>query len=508
MVKMDEKAEIRYAVLVEGKSQRQVAREMGYSRNTVRKMVEDSERPKYKLREGRASPVLGAHKVLLEQWVSEDAKKAKKQRRTARRMYELLKTEQGYGGAEATVRVYVGKLRRKAKHKVYVPLAYGPGEVGQVDFGEAEVTIAGQVVKVQLFVMWLGYSGASYVQAYPGQTQEIFFAGHVAAFDFFGGVPQTIWYDNLSNAVQRVLTGGQREEQESFVSFRTHYLYQAAFCNVASGWEKGGVEGRVGYVRRNWLIGAGEFASWEALNSYLSEQSRQDQGRQLRGRTESIGVRLQSEQTQLRALPARPYRCCKTVAVKANHLSLVSYATNRYSVPVSKAHELLTLHAYVERIEIVCGAEVIATHSRCWEREQDSLNPYHYLPLLAQRPRAFSQAQAIRQWRETWPPVFDSYLAWLQSRLPTAEATRRFIELLQLGERYPEAALAAAFAEALDRGYCEVAAIRELLRRGAEAAPPPSTPLLDYPHLAAIKVNVPDLRCFDQLLSWQEGVAA
>jgi transposase len=505
---MAEKAEIRYAVLVEGKSQRQVARESGYSRNTIRRLLEDSGRPKYQLSAPRASRVLGEYKELLEQWVEEDSQKAKKGRRTARRMYHLLQKEHGYGGAEATIRGYVGKLRKQARHKVYVTLAYAPGECGQVDFGEAEVKIAGKTVRVHLFVMWLGYSGAPFVQAYPGETQEVFFAGHVAAFAFFGGVPQALWYDNLSDAVQKVLTGWARDEQESFISFRTHYLFKAEFCNVASGWEKGGVEGRVGYVRRNWLIGAGEFASWAALNEQLRQACQAEQARCLPRRSESIGARLQVEQAALRALPVRPYRCCQTVAVKANHLSLVTYRTNRYSVPVAKAHEALTLHAYVDRVEIVCGAEVVATHVRSWAREQDLLNPYHYLPLLAQKPRAFAQAQVIRQWRSVWPAVFDDYFEQLKNHLPTAEATRRFVEMLKLGETYSESELATVLEEALHRCCWEVAGIRELLRRASEGTTPSAAPLLAYPHLAAVQVKVPDLTCFNQLLVWQSEVAA
>ncbi len=508
MQTMEEKAEIRYAVLVEGKSQRQMARESGYSRNTIRRLLEDSGQPKYQLSEPRVSRVLGEYKALLAKWVEEDSAKAKKQQRTARRMYSLLRKEHGYGGAEATIRGYVGKLRKQARHKVYVVLAYAPGECGQVDFGEAEVQIAGKTVCVHLFVMWLGYSGATFVQAYPGQTQEVFFAGHVAAFEFFGGVPQALWYDNLSNAVQKVLSGWDRKEQASFISFRSHYLFKAEFCNVASGWEKGGVEGRVGYVRRNWLIGAGEFASWEALNEELRQQCQSEQARCLPRRTESIAAHLQKEQAALRSLPVRPYPCCQTVAVKGNHLSLVTYRTNRYSVPVDKAHEALTLHAYVDRVEIVCGSEVVAVHARSWGREQDLLNPYHYLALLAQKPRAFAQAQVIRQWRAVWPAIFDHYFEQLKSRLPTAEATRRFVEILKLGEQYCESELATVLEEALNRCCWEVAGIRELLRRAKEGAAPPAAPLLDHPQLAAVQVKVPDLTCFNQLLVWQKEVAA
>lgn len=500
---MDEKAKIRHAVLVEGKSQRRVARETGHSRNTIKKMLQNSERPKYRQRQARRSPVLGPYKGLLEKWVEEDKGKAKKQRRTATRMYQLLKEEHGYQGSEPTIRVYVGKLRKQAKQKVYVPLAYEPGETGQVDFGEAEVVINGEEVTAHLFVMWLGYSGATYVQAYPAEPQEVFFAGHVSAFEFFGGVPHELWYDNLSSAVRKVLKGRQREEQESFISFRTHYLYKAEYCNVASGWEKGGVEGRVGYIRRNWLIGANEFGSWHELNRYLEEKCLAEQVRVMKGQSQSIGERLAEEAASLRPLPRHPFPCCKTVPVKANTLALVTYATNRYSVPVEKVHEALTLRAYVDRIEISCGAEIIATHERCWERDQDRLNPYHYLPLLAQRPRAFAHAQPIRAWQQRWPSIFDTYFALLKERYPTNEAVRTFVEILKLGERYTEAELATALESAIKLNCLRLSDVREVLRHLHEESPPTSAQLGNHPHLADIQVEMPALEHFNQLLSWR-----
>ena len=507
MVQMDKKAEIRQAVLVEGKSQRQVAKETGHSRNTIRKMLLDSGMPKYQIKEPRTQPVLGPYKKLLEAWVKEDQKKPKKQRRTTVLMYELLKEEHGYKGAESTLRGYVGRLRCKAKQKVYISLSYEPGETGQVDFGEAMVTIGGAETPAQLFIMWLGYSGALFVQAYPGQTQEVFFAGHVASFEFFGGVPQEIWYDNLSNAVRKVLQGPKRVEQERFISLRTHYLFQAEFCNVRVGWEKGGVESRVGYVRRNWLIGAGEFESWAALNEYLRERCLREQQRTLRGRSESIGEGLSQEQAHFRPLPAQPYACCKIVPVRANKLSLVTFATNRYSVPVAYAHEALTLRAYVERIEISTGSEVIATHPRSWQREQDLLNPYHYLSLLVQRPRAFNHAQVIREWRQRWPEVFDLYLTRLQNLYPRGEATRLFIQILELGQPHSETVLAETLQQALERHCFTLAGVQELLRRLTEPAAPTPAALTEFPALASVQVRPPTLQQFNQLLPHLGGGA-
>jgi transposase len=500
MLNVDKKDKIRRLVLVEGKSQRMVAEETGHSRNTISKMLEDSDVPAYRLRMERASPVLGAFKELINQWVAEDHKKLKKKRRTAKRMYDILREEYGYQGAESTLRRYVGLARRKARHKVYVLLDYMPGEAAQLDFGEGEVIIAGQRVKAQLFLMWLGHSSATFMKAYPAQTQEIFFDGHVSAFGFFGGVAQQVWYDNLKAAVAKVLEGQNRQEQEGFVSFRSHYLYAAHFCNTGAGWEKGGVEGRVGYCRRNWLIPTKEFPSWEALNEYLAERCRSEWERQLKGRKETIGQRLESEREHFLPLPDAPFACCKTVPAKPSHLSLVTFATNRYSVPVDHAHEPLLLRAYVDRVEIVNERKVVATHRRCWERERDILNPLHYLALLQRRPRAFAQSKAIRQWRQRWPQAFERYWMTLAQKLPEKERTSTFIAILRLCQHHSEAVVAEVLEQAL-AGHCySYDGVCELLRRLTEPALPPPIELGERPDLARISVQPTELVQFNRLL--------
>lgn len=497
---MNEKDRIRRMVLVEGKSIRQVARETGHSRNTIPKMLENGGVPRYTLREKKEAPVLGPFKELIDSWVAEDEKKSKKKRRTARRMYDILREEPyGYGGAESTLRRYVGQARRKARHKVYVMLDYQPGEAAQIDFGEGDVIVAGKPVVAQLFLMWLGYSSATFMKAYPAQTQEVFFDGHAVAFDFFGGVPRQIWYDNLKIAVLKVLKGRNRQEQEAFVSFRSHYLFEAQFCNTNAGWEKGGVEGRVGYGRRNWLIPTREFPSWEALNDYLAQQCRTEWARRLRGREETIGQRLALEQEHFLPLTA-PFPCCKTVSVKPNHLSLVTFASNRYSVPVEHAHEQLLLRAFVDRVEITNGAQVVASHRRCWEREQDILDPLHYLSLLERKPRAFAQSKAVRQWREQWPEAFERYWEVLKHKLPAHEDTATFVRLLKLCERYSEEALATALEQALHHHCYSYDGVCELLRRQTEPPSPLPLALEDRPDLRQVAVQMPELAQFNRLL--------
>lgn len=500
MLDVNEKDRIRRMVLVEGKSIRQVARETGHSRNTIPKMLENGDVPRYTLTEEKEAPVLGPFKELIDRWVAEDEEKPKKKRRTARRMYDILRAEpHGYQGAESTLRRYVGRARRKARHKVYVMLDYQPGEAAQIDFGEGDVIVADKLVVAQLFLMWLGYSSATFMKAYPAQTQEIFFDGHASAFDFFGGVPHQVWYDNLKVAVLKILKGRNRQEQEAFVSLRSHYLFEAHFCNPAAGWEKGGVEGRVGYGRRNWLIPTKEFPSWEALNDYLAEQCRNEWQRRLRGREETIGQRLAREQEHFLPLPA-PFPCCKTVPVKPNHLSLVSFDNNRYSVPVDHAYEQLLLRAFVDRVEITSGAQVVASHRRCWEREQDILDPLHFLSLLERKPRAFTQSKAIRQWRERWPEAFERYWEVLKHKLPAHEGTATFVRVLKLCERYSEEAMATALEQALRHHCYSYDGVCELLRRQTEPPSPLPLPLEDRPDLRQVAVQMPELAQFNRLL--------
>lgn len=503
---MEEKDRIRRMVLVEGKSIRAVARETGRSRNTVTKMLEDSGVPQYRRSREKETPVLGPFKEIVDQWVAEDEKKPKKKRRTARRMYNILRAEPyGYRGAESTLRRYVGEARRKARQKVYVVLDYQPGEAAQLDFGEGDVIVGGRQVVAQLFLMWLGYSGVTFMKAYPTQTQEVFFDGHASGFEFFGGVPHQLWYDNLKVAVQKVLKGRNRQEQEAFVSFRSHYLFEAHFCNTRAAWEKGGVEGKVGYGRRNWLIPPQQFASWEALNAYLAEQCRAEWSRRLRGREVTIGERLALEQEHFLPLPPL-FPCCKTVPVKPNHLALVTFDTNRYSIPVEHAYgQQLLLRAFVDRVEISNGTKVVARHQRCWEREQDILDPLHYLSLLEQKPRAFAQSKAIRQWRQQWPDVFERYWAELKHKLPAQRGTATFVRVLKLCQQVPEETLAAALEQALHHHCYTYDGVCELLRRQTEPPTPPPLTLENRPDLRQVVVQMPDLAQFNRLLPVGRG---
>ncbi|MGQ9841914.1 MAG: Mu transposase domain-containing protein, partial [Anaerolineae bacterium] len=269
--------------------------------------------------------------------------------------------------------------------------------------------------------------------------------------------------------------------------------------------EKGLVEGLVGYARRNWLTPPPEHASWEALNECLVAKCRAERGRRLHGMPCTIGEALAREQPHLLPLPSCPYPCCVVRPVQANGFGLVTFQTNRYSVPADHVHEPLWLHAFVDRIEISNGQQVLAVHPRCYGREQDSLDPLHYLPLLEQRPGAWEQDKPIREWQQRWPAVYDRYLAALRERLPNPQATREFVRILRLHEDYPEGLIAQALEQALAAHCYSADRVKHLLRRLVEPGPPPPLDQKTLAHLAMGSVVWPDVAQFDRLLAGIRG---
>jgi hypothetical protein len=290
----------------------------------------------------------------------------------------------------------VVRTRKGAQRPVFVPLAFDPGEQAEVDWGTAQVILDGVVTTVHLFCARLRYSGMPFVMAFPHEQQEAFFEGHRRAFEHWGGVPKRVVYDNLTTAVQQVLAGHGRIEQQAFVCLRMHYLYEAVFCNVASGHEKGSVESLVGTIRRRYLAPMPAVTSWTELNGYLRECCQREAGETRPGLSSSVGERWTEEQAHLLPLPARPFEAVRRVTVTASKTAEVRFATNRYSVPVAYAYQALVLKADVDSVRIYQQTTLIAEHTRCYGRHQTISDWRHYLPLLAKKPGAVPFAAALR----------------------------------------------------------------------------------------------------------------
>lgn len=493
---------IRRAYHIEKKSIRRIGRELGHSYWTVRKALDASEPEPYRLSQPKVAPVLGPYKAHIERLLAEDAQLPRKQRYTSKKIYQAIR-DAGYQGAESTVRYYVSQQRKtKRRPAIYLPLAFDPGMDAQVDWGEAQVLMADAMVVAQLFIMRLCYSRKLFVMAFPTQRQEAFLLGHVQAFAHLGGVPHRISYDNLKTAVHRILQGRNRQEQETFVRFRSHYLFASHFCTPGQAHEKGGVESDVGYVRRNFLVPIPRVADFDELNQRLLAACQADAQRTVARMDQTIGARWQQEVPALHPLPQHAFACCTSHEVTLNGYGLVSLDGNRYSVPADKAEKHLTLRAYPFHIEILADHQVIATHPRVYGSKQDVLEPLHYLPLLAQRPGAFEHAQPMRQWRKRWPPVYETLLAALRRQQPSeSHAIRTFIQILQLHQEVAPDQVEAAITQALEAGLTSLAGVRFCLNRLLD--PTPVVPPLDLtarPELATIGQQPAPLARYNQFL--------
>ena len=329
-------------------------------------------------------------------YLDEDRGLPKKQRHTAKRIYDRLRAEHGFDGKYTIVKDYVRERLRRTR-EMYVPLSHPPGDA-QCDFGQAKAVIGGVEQTVHYFVLDLPHSDACFVKAYPAETTEAFCDGHVSAFSFLGGVPKSILYDNTRLAVARILGDGRRKRTRVFSELVSHYLFEDRFGRPGRGNDKGKVEGLVGYARRNFLVPIPSFPSFDALNPYLEERCLERLGRRLRGHDETIGRRMERDLEALLSLPAVPYDASDKQVSRVSSLSLVRYRTNDYSVPVAYGHRDVLVRGYVGEVVISNGPEVIARHRRSYERDDFVFDPIHYLPLLERKTGALDQAAPLAGW--------------------------------------------------------------------------------------------------------------
>eukprot|EP00919_Chromeraceae_sp_WS-2016_P048397 GHVR01114641.1.p1 GENE.GHVR01114641.1~~GHVR01114641.1.p1 ORF type:complete len:333 (+),score=57.24 GHVR01114641.1:800-1798(+) len=315
MYSVDIYSRVRRACLKDGMSAREAARYFNKDRKTIAKMLRHELPPGYQRSEPPRRPTLDGFVGVIDEILRTDRALIKKQRHTAKRIFERLRDERGYAGSLTTVTYYVREKKRQTK-EVYVPLSHGPGHA-QVDFGETIGVIAGLECKIHFFVMSLLHSDAVFVKGYPAETPEAFCDGHVSAFDFFGGIPQSILYDNTKIAVARILGDKTRVRTQRFTELQSHYLFDDKFGRPARGNDKGNVEGMVGYTRPiarqaiakqsaergNVMVPAPRFDSFDDLNAHLEAKRLAPQGETLRGHDRTIGARLMADLDALMGLP-------------------------------------------------------------------------------------------------------------------------------------------------------------------------------------------------------------
>lgn len=440
---MKEWSEIRERVLVKGESKRRVLGETGLHWTTLEKMLSHSQPLGYRMGESRPKPKIGAYLERIAQILKEDKELPKKQRHTAKRIYERL-VEEGYSGGYTQVKETVREFQQRSQ-EVFVPLVHRPGEA-QVDFGYALAKMGGVLRKIAFFVMSLPYSDGFFVMAFERECTETVWEGHVRAFAFFGGVPRRITYDNSGVLVSQVLGGRERKLTDGFLQLKSHYLFEHHFCQVRRGNEKGVVEGVVKYARQNFMVPVPQVRDFEELNDYLAACCRRDLGRRLRGKTSRKEELLNEDQAAFLPLPATPFEACRKVSTIANSLSLVRFDQNDYSVPVQYAHHPITVKGSFECVELCRRDEVVARHRRIWEKERVCFDPLHYLALLEKKPGALDHALPLEKW--DLPDCFGVLRRRLESERG-GEGTREYIGVLRLLEKHPMKRLSQAVEEAL-----------------------------------------------------------
>jgi len=491
---MEQWTAIRRRVLVEGVSKRQILRETGMHWTTLEKILSESQPPGYCQKSPRRKPKLEPFLGRIEAILEGDKSVPKKQRHTAKRIYERLR-EEGYTGGYTQVKTAVRELRQH-KREVFVPLSHPPGEA-QVDFGWALFKVRGHLRKLPFFVMALPYSDAFFVQVFERECRETFAEGHVRAFEFFGGVPNRITYDNLSLAVTRILTGRGRRLTESFLQLKSHYLFDHHFCRVARGNEKGVVEGLVKYTRLNYFVPVPDVRNLEDLNLRLEERCREELSRRLRGKSATKGELLVEESGAFLALPAVPFEACRKASTAASSLSLVRFDGNDYSVPTRWAHHTIVAKGTVDRVLLSYKDQVVAEHPRCWEKGRTLFDPVHYLAVLERKPGALEHARPLEDW--SLPDCYDT----LRRRLERDDETngrKEYIKVLRLLETHSEPAVTRAVEKALLLSHPIRDVVAQFLYPREEWRE--TTFRLDgREHLRGVRIDGPDIGAYASLLT-------
>jgi transposase len=451
----------------------------------------------------RARPKLEPAVPFIDGILESDLKAPRKQRHTAHRIYNRLLAEKPeIKVAEATVRAYVRERKLKIgliHRETFVPQSYTWGQEGQVDWYEMQAELGGERQKVQIFCLRSMASAGAFHRAYPHASQQAFLEAHELAFHYFGGVFRLLRYDNLKSAVQRILRGSQREETARFVAFRSHWSYEAEFCNPARGNEKGGVEGEGGFFRRNHLTPVPVARDYEHLNELLRDASCEDEQRVVGERSVSVGAAMALEREHLLPLAKDGFDLAAVRFPVVNTTGCVKVLLNSYSVPLAAGTEVeAKIHA--SYIEVWRQGKCVARHERCFGRQQKVLDLNHYLETLERKPGALAGATALEQCRAQgkWPASYDRYWEGLKQRQGKQAGTRAMIELLIEGQKHGAGRLRQAIERALELGCSDKAAVQYLLTEEKLEKKKPG--IIEVGALLAYERPQPTMAAYDQLL--------
>lgn len=403
--------DIRYLSHRRGRSVRSICRETGHNFRTVSKYIEKTDfREPPKPKRGRPS-VLDPVKTNIDTWLMEDLKRPPKQRHTAKRIYDRLNDEHSniFNASDRTVRIYVAAKKKELYgiNEGPLPLEHPPGEA-QADFGEVVFYENGKMIKGHEFVLSFPHSNGSYVQLFKGQNQECLLTGLKDIFEHMGQVPNVIWFDNLSAAVAEIIGPSERKLTEQFLRFSLHYGFEARFCNPDAGHEKGHVENKVGYERRNRFVPEPRFANLQEFNRSLFAMAEKDMTRLHYKKRTSI-ARLMADDIQvMQPLPEQPFEVAKWQKIKANPYGKIKFDGNTYSVSPQVSRKEVWVKATAHTVEVLDeNYRSIVNHTRLYGNGLEAMDWYPYLVTLIKRPTALKYTGFYRDLPDPWRNYLD-----------------------------------------------------------------------------------------------------
>ena len=486
----------------DGKPIKQIVREFGHARNTVRKALRQPQPGPPPATRERPAPVLGPFHATIDRILADDEDAPPKQRHTASQIYRRLRDESGYRGVYVQVQRYV-RAHRRRERETFIPLGHLPGRRLEADFGHIHVDFPDGRRPVPFLVATWAYSNAPFVLALPSERTEAVLEGMVAAFEFFGAVPREVWWDNPRTVATLILQGRERRLHPRYAAPASHYVFEPRSCMPARGNEKPDAESTVKAVQRRFATPVPRVADLEELNALLRRRCLMERERVVQSLSGAFLIRDRFAEDRSAAAPLPRDRfdaCVIHPAAVVDKYQTVALDTNRYSVPRRYAFEMVGVKGYVDRVVVVARGAIIASHARSYERHAMVLDPLHYLAALERKPGALDHAPVFRDW--ALPACFAEFRAALERQHGTSGGSRQFARLLQLMNEHPLTRVLEAVEHCLASGLESVEAVTRRARVLAAIASRTDAPAPPIGSHSAPQVHVPlpDLRRFDLLL--------